>query len=1167
MAINNNLLVWSKDLLKGFIAWGAGSPSAIEDSSVGGDNVIMISNSASDGVVAISDSPQKIKVKPGETYTVSADFKSNHTGEIYFVHKLEGPNAAETSVGENGKRSITYGTWYRISSTITIPEGIDTMYTTYRVRNTTGVFPTELYLYHPKLEKGSIATDYRPAGVESPNLIRNSHFYKGLDYWNGGSSEFTKTINEDGSLQIKEISSSTAVHMYTFLTQPAALGKKYTLTAEVMNNTTEYTTGLFVLADTNGTTVSSAGSISVPADGQYHTYTKTLEMSASGVTGVRMQTTSTWFNPGQALNYKSIKLEEGTYQTEWTAAPEDVAIGIDRAIIASTQHTIVDYNDNVGLALNLTSNLNTTQQYTPENETFTPNWATTNVVLTASLYRNNDVTNIIGDSAVQSIKWYEISPYYGATPALITGSPAYTVGSGTLTIKQNILSSQSSADILCEIVYRDPVTSSDLIVKKTITFNRVVNGAVLTKAKVYLPDGNSLLNGSAQSYADSGATGKNLIPNSNFSNGTSGILSNNSTATASVVSDYLYGGALKVTATATNGGINTSGSDFSTRRKTGATYSYSAIVKADSPITIYMGYQGSIISKSTAFNIGTTWTEIKVNGELDTGDNTQLRFYSGTANVPFYVTRVKFESGPTATRWSMAPEDYPDIRPDTAQGKWILNTYDNGGGSGIIPTYDKVKPALPIEKKLVPDGINLIKSYGSNYFAHLRTAIYSDKAQTIPIVYGGDDANIVYVNGQSAYSQVGWAAVIPANITLKEGWNTIGFGVSNGTGGDGIYDIKVGNTNLQPNSGNFTNIANWVSNGGSSVTLDTKTQYKGKNTIKVSGSSSGTAYNGYITLKPNTDYVYSVMMKSSIAITGTGSTPIHMWVSATQSADHLEIVTSNDTSIAANEWKLLYVKFRTPNVATTYYMRPFIYGIGSATVNIAYSKVEEGSVSTPWTAAPADNPAVNPNTFSQIFKMDASIATDYMNRITSIKAKAELTRGSIIDTTNVTYQWYKKDTSISTDQGGGIGWLKLISTSPEAGYNTNTLTIPSSAINIFEVYKCIIKDTQTDSITYNTSFESMVSVTNSVLPIEVRVEVDGRVILNGQGQKAIRARLYQGGKEIDTEGTLYTYRWYRWLENATKDTSWNTTGYKAGKNIVITDADVDTKATFTVEVL
>jgi hypothetical protein len=190
-----------------------------------------------------------------------------------------------------------------------------------------------------------------------------------------------------------------------------------------------------------------------------------------------------------------------------------------------------------------------------------------------------------------------------------------------------------------------------------------------------------------------------------------------------------------------------------------------------------------------------------------------------------------------------------------------------------------------------------------------------------------------------------------------------------------------------------------------------------------------------------------------------------------------------------------------------------------------------------------------------------------MNRITSIKAKAELTRGSIIDTTNVTYQWYKKDTSISTDQGGGIGWLKLISTSPETGYNTDTLTIPSSAINIFEVYKCIIKDTQTDSITYNTSFESMVSVTNSVLPIEVRVEVDGRVILNGQGQKAIRARLYQGGKEIDTEGTLYTYRWYRWLENATKDTSWNTTGYKAGKNIVITDADVDTKATFTVEVL
>jgi hypothetical protein len=172
-----------------------------------------------------------------------------------------------------------------------------------------------------------------------------------------------------------------------------------------------------------------------------------------------------------------------------------------------------------------------------------------------------------------------------------------------------------------------------------------------------------------------------------------------------------------------------------------------------------------------------------------------------------------------------------------------------------------------------------------------------------------------------------------------------------------------------------------------------------------------------------------------------------------------------------------------------------------------------------------------------------------------------------VDTTNVVYQWYKQDASVTTDQGGGVGWLKLIEASIEDGYNTDTLIIPPEAIDSVEYYKCIIRDTQVDSVSYNGYFNSIVSVSNVAMPIEVRVDTNGTVILNGQVNKTLTAKLYQMGKEIDVRGDQYAYKWYRYLSTGVKDTSWaGGIGFKVGKTIVITNADVASKATFAIEI-
>ena len=49
---------------------------------------------------------------------------------------------------------------------------------------------------------------------------------------------------------------------------------------------------------------------------------------------------------------------------------------------AQGQFTIVDLNDAVTLTGFINSNLAKTQMYNPDNDSYTPDWATTNLVLT-----------------------------------------------------------------------------------------------------------------------------------------------------------------------------------------------------------------------------------------------------------------------------------------------------------------------------------------------------------------------------------------------------------------------------------------------------------------------------------------------------------------------------------------------------------------------------------------------------------------------------------------------------------------------------------------------------------------------------------------------------------------------------------------------------------------
>ena len=159
---------------------------------------------------------------------------------------------------------------------------------------------------------------------------------------------------------------------------------------------------------------------------------------------------------------------------------------------AQGQFTIIDYNDALTLTGYIGSNLAKTQMYNPDNDTYSPNWSSTNVVLTPSLYVIGTTTDQITSSSVTSVKWY-----IGSSSTAITSSGNYAL-SGTkshiLTIKGNVMAGLPGIDYRCVVTYKDASTGLSITHPLTISFSRVVNGSGITDLLVTTPTGNVFKN-------------------------------------------------------------------------------------------------------------------------------------------------------------------------------------------------------------------------------------------------------------------------------------------------------------------------------------------------------------------------------------------------------------------------------------------------------------------------------------------------------------------------------------------------------------------------------------------------------------------------------------------------------------------------------------------------
>lgn len=154
-------------------------------------------------------------------------------------------------------------------------------------------------------------------------------------------------------------------------------------------------------------------------------------------------------------------------------------------IVASGQLTITDLNDSKQLVSYIGSSQPRIVIFNPTGAgSYTPNYATTNQVLTPQLFLAGSNTDISTDA--KSVKWFVQLNGTGTPVALNAGvsdgvtTTDYIIpasGVKTLTIRTNLLQANTSLTYICEMIYTDTSTGFDVTTKSEIEIVRMTNGA------------------------------------------------------------------------------------------------------------------------------------------------------------------------------------------------------------------------------------------------------------------------------------------------------------------------------------------------------------------------------------------------------------------------------------------------------------------------------------------------------------------------------------------------------------------------------------------------------------------------------------------------------------------------------------------------------------------
>ena len=282
----------------------------------------------------------------------------------------------------------------------------------------------------------------------------------------------------------------------------------------------------------------------------------------------------------------------------------------------------------------------------------------------------------------------------------------------------------------------------------------------------------------------------------------------------------------------------------------------------------------------------------KVTTLQGTVTSTSKKVASLETNLNSITQRVQDTETTTGTLTSKVDKAQSSANSAQSTANSALNTA-NANKSNITSLTTRVSTA---ESKLTKDG--LTTTIGKHYTT------------------SSDVDGIVSSKGYQSQSQVQQTVnSLQAKFTSSGGYNLLRNGCAkNGT-------------------------AYWSNNGGGiSVGTTGSGNGLGEGATYFSSSFPSGITGEWITLKPNTDYIYSAKLWSESAFKGTTTTPLHYWCSSTKTSGSTQLtVIDYKSDCKANEWNDVYVHFKTKS--GTVYFKPFIYLGGTTNINFSVSEI------------------------------------------------------------------------------------------------------------------------------------------------------------------------------------------------------------------------------------
>lgn len=159
--------------------------------------------------------------------------------------------------------------------------------------------------------------------------------------------------------------------------------------------------------------------------------------------------------------------------------------------ISVGQITIIDFNDAVTLTGWLSSNQSKSVRYDGNSETYNPDFTTTNLTVTPSLFKAGGATDLmIAGTGIQTVVWTRKNNNQATAVALSAGETMNAAFPKALKVTTIPFSaSVFSVEYICTITYLDPTTGLELIYTNSITFNKVTDGNNVALADIVSDDG------------------------------------------------------------------------------------------------------------------------------------------------------------------------------------------------------------------------------------------------------------------------------------------------------------------------------------------------------------------------------------------------------------------------------------------------------------------------------------------------------------------------------------------------------------------------------------------------------------------------------------------------------------------------------------------------------